>query len=105
MRTTHAAATTGGTRRRTAQDKNVCSELAADLTASSSFEMSLMARREGVALFLGAVALALFGSCGAICPMCTCSGAGGVVTSVSCSHMSMDMYGIPDNIPSTTEFL
>ena len=64
-----------------------------------------MALRVRVAAFLAALAVVTV-CCGAVCPPCTCSvSAAGVVQSVSCTHMSMDMYGIPSDIPATTERL
>ncbi|CAI8057022.1 Peroxidasin, partial [Geodia barretti] len=68
--------------------------------------VSLMARREGVSLLVVFLAAAVFVSCDAtICVLCTCSGTGGATKSVSCTHMSMDMYRVPGDVPSTTELL
>ena len=71
------------------------------LFQSSFFHMASCIR----ALLVLVAVTAMLGRCEAICPPCACSGVGGVVQSVSCTHMSMDMYGIPDRIPSTTERL
>ena len=81
------------------------SELAKQ-TTTSFLVIYLMARREGVSLLLVSLAAAVFVSCDAtICVMCTCSSTGGATKSVSCTHMSMDMYRVPDDVPSTTELL
>ena len=60
-----------------------------------------MMPRVGLALF-AAVAIFAVPCSSYVCQLCTCiRGAEDVVIGVSCEHMSMQMYGIPD-IPSTT---
>ena len=99
----HAHRTPAGTTRRIKRRRP--SELAKQAT-TSFLMISLMARREGVSLLVVFLAAAVFVSCDAtICVLCTCSGTGGATKSVSCTHMSMDMYRVPGDVPSTTELL
>lgn len=56
------------------------------------------------AIFLIALAAAVPRGA-AVCPPCSCSSVAGVVQSVTCTHMSMDMYGIPGRIPPSTRHL